>query len=403
VTTATATKNRKSSLYIGTDALLAAARRLNPLLRQEAAACEALGALTPPVAKAIEDANFYGMWIPAELGGSELTPRQSLEVLEELAIGDASTSWVVMAIALATGVAGAYLPRQVALQYFSPNRKPFPGFAGQGTRPGKAVPTEGGYLLSGAWSFASGIKHCKYIHTAGAVETTGEPRIFNVPIEKAKFTDNWDVMGLRATGSIDYTIDNLFVPEEQTFPLLTQEPKQGGGLYRIGIINFAGICHGGWALGVARRMLDDLRDLTHAKMGRASQRATQDSFHAGFGMAEAKLRAARALVFETWADIEDTLSRDELPSTRQETLSRLALYNVTWTANEVSDFVYAAAGTTALRDGPLQRYFRDMHAGTQHITSSPGVLQACGQELAGLAEGKRWQFLNLVDSPPSRP
>jgi alkylation response protein AidB-like acyl-CoA dehydrogenase len=402
VTTATATKERKSNLHVGTGALLAAAKNLQPLIREQAAASEAKGELTPPLVKAIEDAGFYGMWIPAELGGSELTPRQSLEVLEELAIGDASTSWVVMAIAIATGVAGAYLPKNVALQYFPPNRRPFVGFAGQGTRPGKAVPTDGGYMLSGSWSFASGIKHCKYIHTAGAIETTGEPRIFNVPIEKAKFTDNWDVMGLRATGSIDYVIDNLFVPEEQTFPLLTQDPKQGGSLFRIGIINFAGLCHGGWALGVARRMLDDLRDLTKAKMGRVAQAAGSDSFQSAFGEHEARLRAARAFLFETWADIEETLSRDEKPSTRQETLSRLSLYNVTWTAHAVSEFVYTTAGTVALRDGALQRYFRDVHAGTQHITSSPGVLRACGQELAGLAEGKRWQFLNLVDSPPAR-
>jgi len=210
---------------------------------------------------------------------------------------------------------------------------------------------------------------------------------------------NWDVMGLKATGSIDYTLDKVFVPEDFSHPLLILEPKRGGSLYRIGIINFAGICHSGWALGVARRMLDDLRDLTKAKMGRAAQSAANDSFQSAYGLAEAKLRAARALLFETWADIEDTLDRDEPLTTRQETLNRLALYNVTWTANDVSEFVYKAAGTTALRDGPIQRYFRDMHAGTQHVTSSPAVLQACGQELAGLAEGKRWMFLSLVDGP----
>jgi alkylation response protein AidB-like acyl-CoA dehydrogenase len=370
---------------------------MQPLLREQAAASEAKGELTAPVVKAIEDAGFYGMWIPAELGGSELTPRQSLDVLEELAIGDASTSWVVMAIALATGVAGAYLSKPIALQYFPPNKRPFAGFAGQGTRPGKAVPTDGGYLLSGSWSFASGIKHCKYIHTAGIVETTGEPRIFNLPTDTAKFTDNWNVMGLRATGSIDYTIDNLFVAEEHTFPVLTQDPVQGGSLYRLGIINFAGICHSGWALGVARRMLDDLRDLTKAKIGRVSQATGNDSFQSSFGEHEARLRAARAFVFQTWEDIEETLSRNEQPSTRQETLGRLSLYNATWTAHAVSEYVYTTAGTVALREGPIQRYFRDMHAGTQHITSSPGVLRNCGQELAGLAEGKRWQFLNLVD------
>ena len=280
------------------------------------------------------------------------------------------------------------------------NRKRLNVFAGQGTRPGKAVTTEGGHLVSGSWSFGSGLKHSTYIHTAAIVQETGELRIFNLPIEKATLIDNWDVMGLRATGSIDYTLDDIFVPEDFSHPNLTQEPERGGSLYRIGIVNFAVICHTGWALGVGRRMLDDLRELTKGKIGRAAQNAANSDFQQGYGLAEAKLRAARALVFETWTDIEETLDRGEHLSTRQETLNRLALYNVTWTAKDVSDFVYKAAGTNSLREGPIQRYFRDMHAGTQHVTSSPPVLQACGQELAALAEGKRWMIMGLVDPQP---
>ena len=398
----TTIKNRHSSLHVGSGALLDAARRVQPLLRQEAAASEELSQLTPKVVDALHENGFFGMWLPAQLGGSELAPRQSLEVLEELTYGDASTGWVVMAACLATGVAGAYLPTSAVETLFPPDRKYLNVFAGQGSRPGRAVTTKGGHLVSGSWSFGSGLKHSTYIHTAATVEETGELRIFNLPIEKAKLIDNWDVMGLRATGSIDYTLDNVRVPEDFSHPLLIVEPKRGGSLYRIGIINFAGICHSGWALGVARRMLDDLRELTKTKLGRAAQNAANDSFQQAYGLAEAKLRAARAFVFEAWTDIEHTLDRDEPLSTRQETLNRLALYNVTWTANDVSEFVYKAAGTTALRDGSIQRYFRDMHAGTQHVTSSPAVLQACGQELAALAEGKRWMFLSLVNAPAGK-
>ena len=404
MTTTDTIKNRNSSLHVGTGALLDAARKLQPLIREEAAASEDLGQLTPRVVDALHQNGFFGMWLPSELGGSELTPRQSLEVLEELTLADASTGWVVMAACLSTGTAGAYLPTPAMEKIFPRDGKRLNVIAGQGTRAGKAVPTKGGYKLTGQWSFASGIKHSTYIHTAAAIEGTGEIRIFNLPVEEAKFTDNWDVMGLRATGSIDYELNDVFVPEDFSHPLLILEPKRGGSLFRIGIINFAGICHAGWALGVARRMLNDLRDLTRAKMGRAAQNANHDSFQQQYGLAEAKLRAARALLFETWADLEDTLDRDEPLSTRQETLNRLALYNITWTANDISEFVFKAAGTTAIREGAIQRYFRDMHTGTQHITSSPGVLQACGQELAGLAEGKRWMFLSLVDAastPPS--
>jgi indole-3-acetate monooxygenase len=75
---------------------------------------------------------------------------------------------------------------------------------------------------------------------------------------------------------------------------------------------------------------------------------------------------------------------------------RLALYNATWAAQEISVAVYRAGGTTALRAGALQQYFRDMHAGTQHITSAPGVIEACGRHLGGLAPGHDWLYMNLV-------
>jgi hypothetical protein len=76
---------------------------------------------------------------------------------------------------------------------------------------------------------------------------------------------------------------------------------------------------------------------------------------------------------------------------------RLAMAHATWTCKDVADFVYKSAGTLALRAGTIQRLYRDMQAGTQHITSSPPVFRAAGRELAGLAEGKRWIFLDLVD------
>jgi hypothetical protein len=70
---------------------------------------------------------------------------------------------------------------------------------------------------------------------------------------------------------------------------------------------------------------------------------------------------------------------------------------MTWSCHEIAEFVYTSAGTVALRAGTIQRLFRDMQAGTQHITSAPAVIRNAGRELAGLADRKRWVFLDLVD------
>ncbi|MQA15978.1 MAG: hypothetical protein GEV09_18065 [Pseudonocardiaceae bacterium] len=371
------------------------ARRLRPLLDEHAEASERLGELTGEIDAALHDAWLYGMWVPRSLGGAELDPVSSLRVVEALAYGQPSAAWVHMAAALAIGTAGSYLGDEAVDELFSGDR--FPVIAGQGTRPGSARPRDGGHDISGSWSFASGIKHSTYIHTAVVTEDTGEFRICVVPLGQATLIDNWDVLGLVATGSIDYTMDDVFVPEAWSHEGLIEESPRGGDLYRLGIIHLALIGHSGWALGTGRRILDELAAMARTKAGRPGQLADSETFHIGFADVEGKFRAASAFVFEAWHDAWDTLTAGSWLSVRQRTLLRIALTNATWTAHEVAQFAYRNGGTTALRSGTMQRLFRDMHAGTQHITSANGVLRAAGQELAGLAPGKEWVFLGLED------
>jgi alkylation response protein AidB-like acyl-CoA dehydrogenase len=375
------------------------ARALAALADQHAEAGDAQGYLAAPVVDALHREGLFGMWVPRSIrGGAELDPISSIEVIEHLAYGDPSAGWVLMAAALAIGTGAAYLGDQAVDELFGGERLPV--IAGQGTRPGKAVPTDGGFLLSGSWSFASGIKHGTHIHTLGIIEGTGEPRIFVLPVGQATLIDNWDVLGLRATGSIDYTIDSVFVPDAYTHFALTESPKRGGALYTLGVIVFAVMCHSGWACGIGRRLLDELARSVRAKAGRAGTLADSDGFQEQYAKAEATYRSARALVYETWNDVKRTLDRGEPLSVRQHTLIRLAMANATWSSHEVAAFVYKSAGTTALRAGTIQRLFRDMHAGTQHVTSAPPVYRAIGRELGGLAEGQKWMFLDLVEPRP---
>jgi alkylation response protein AidB-like acyl-CoA dehydrogenase len=376
--------------------VIARAKRVGALARENFERSEELGQLAPPVAEALHSEGLLGMWTPRTLrGGLELDPVTSLEVIENVSYGDPSAGWVLMAASLAIGTGAAYLKDEAVEELFSGPRLPV--IAGQGTRPGIARRTKGGFNLSGSWSFASGIKHGTHIHTLGLIEGTHEARIFVLPVGKAKLIDNWDVLGLRATGSIDYTTDNVFVPEAYTHMATTEEPLRGGNLYRIGIIGFAGLCHSGWACGIGRRVLDELIAAVAEKAGRPGTVADSASFHEGLANVEAVMRSARAFVYETWNDAWATLSRGEKLSVRQNTLMRLALAHATWSAHEATAFAYKAAGTQALRAGTIQHLFRDMHAGTQHITSSPPVYAAMGRELGGLAKGKKWLFLNLVD------
>jgi alkylation response protein AidB-like acyl-CoA dehydrogenase len=352
------------------------------------------GRLSQPVVEALHRERLLAMWVPKALGGSELDVVSSLRVIESLSYGDPSTGWVAMAASLAIGTGAAYLKDEATDELFGGGR--FPVIAGQGTKPGTAMAEGDGFRLSGSWSFASGIKHSTHIHTLGVIEGTGEPRIFVLPVEQATLIDNWDVLGLRATGSIDYRIDNVFVHDAFTHFAITDEPRRGGDLYRIGIIGFAIICHSGWACGIGRRLLDEIAGKVRSGIGRSGTQASSEAFHEQYAKAEGVYRSARAFVYESWADVKESLERGERLSVRQQTLIRLAMSHAKWACHDVSEFVYKSAGTMALRSGTIQRLFRDMHAGTQHIVAAPPVLRAAGRELAGLAEGKTWLFLDLA-------
>jgi alkylation response protein AidB-like acyl-CoA dehydrogenase len=372
------------------------AKRVGALASEHAEYGDKNGKLAEPVVEALHREGLLAMWVPKAVNGAELDPVSSLEVIENVSYGDPSAGWVLMAASLAIGTGAAYLGDAAVKQLFSGKRLPV--IAGQGTRPGTAVPEKNGFRLSGSWSFASGIKHGTHIHTLGIIQGTGEPRIFVLPVEQVQLIDNWDVMGLRATGSIDYKIDNAFVPDEYTHFAITETPKRGGSLYTMGIIGFAAMCHTGWACGIGRRLLDELAANVRARGGRAGTQSTSESFLEGYAVAEGTYRAARAFVYETWRDVRATLERREPLSMRQNTLIRLGIGHMNWAAHEVAAFVYKSAGTTGLRAGTIQRLFRDMNAGIQHVVVSPPVFRAIGRELAGLAPGQKWRFLDLVDA-----
>ena len=377
------------------DEVMARIDELDPLLRAEAGDNEEGFRLTPEVEEALHASGLYAMSMPRELDGMELAPRQVIAAIEALARADASTGWVVMTLQMAIGTTAAYLGREPFADLVAAHGDRTLA-AGQGTRPGRARAVDGGFLLSGSWSFASGLHHATHIHTAAMVDT-GEVRVFTLPKEQVTIVDDWDVMGLRATGSVEYHCEDVFVPAEYTYVATTTEPLLGGAVFRLGLANFASLQHVGWALGVGRRLLDEMRAVAAAKAGTRNAGVDTAEFHADYARAEATLRSARAWNMEVWADVEATLDRGDHLTADQETLLRLALHTATTAAQDVGRTVYQWAGTTALRSGELNRVFRDLHGGTQHVTSGPAVRHGCGRRLAGLAPGATWVFLDLVD------
>ena len=307
-------------------------RRLCRLLDEEAEFADIEGELSPTVVAALHRDGLLKIWVPEKLGGAELGPLQSLEVLENLSYGDASAGWVAMAANLSIGTAGAYLSDHAVAELWGEGRQPV--IAGQGTRPGTARIVDGGLSLSGAWSFGSGLKHSTHVHSLGIIEETGEPRIFVTPIEAVNLIDNWDVMGLRGTGSIDYTMDER-VRARRVEPLrrhhrarARRQPVRARH-HRVRRHLPPRLGHG-CRPAPARRV-----GRPGARQGRPpGAQADNAAFQQGYAQAEAKFRAARALVVESLTDLSKSLYAGDGISVRQHTMVRLALAHITKTLHD---------------------------------------------------------------------
>lgn len=397
-------KRRVDTIDLTTERLMEEVAKLRPLIEEFAAANEVGGMLAPPVVDAFTELGLYGYFAPKAVGGWELTPSQAMRLVESVAEMDGPTAWVLFATGLCVSAAGAYLGDSAVEAMFGTNLKVA---AGQGIPNGRADVVPGGYRLSGKWSYGSGVKHAHYVHAGAIVHENGRPRltrsgiaetmILNVPREQVTFGDNWDVMGLRATGSIDYEMDDVFVSEDFCYTARIITPLRGGWTYLTGTLGIGAAGHTAFALGQAKRVLDEVSALARSKARIPGSIASSSSFLEGYAWMEARVRAARALAYDTWKEVEDDLRNGETFSTRHATMVRLALNHATWTAVEATEFAFKAAGGVALRNGTIQRIYRDVHAGSQHITSSPVILGECGKELAGLAPGKQWGFLGLVE------
>ena len=375
---------------------LARARAIAPVLTEEAAAGEEAGTLTRRAVDAIGGAGLFGLALPAGLGGAEADLATQLAVWEEVSRADGSAGWCLMAGATSSAVAGAYCAPDAARQMFEGAE--WVVHAGQFAPRGQGVALEGGYRVSGEFSFGSGAGHAAWIAGGFIPLYDGQPRILEsglpemrvacVPREKVEFRDNWTVMGLQGTGSYDYAIPEQVVPEGFTFPLLDNQVRQGGALFRLGVLTITAAGHAGFALGVGRRALDEITTLARTKqrMGAASPVAESPIFQRELARSEAKLRAARLLVFDAFGVVERAVLAGGEPELEDRALVRTATTWATEVAAEVATFAYRAGGTDPLRSpSALQRAWRDILAGTQHIFVEDKTYTDSAQVWLGIA------------------
>jgi indole-3-acetate monooxygenase len=375
---------------------LAQAHDIAPILQAEAPRIEALGQLTPAVLDALHARGLYRILLPRSLNGYGAGIDTFVKVMEVLAAADASTAWCV-GQASGCSMAAAYVDPPVAREIWGDDPRGVLAWGFQLEGRAKVVP--GGYQVSGKWGFGSGGHHATWMGAHCHVELqdgsllkdasgTLIERTMLVRQGQLSWFSTWDVVGLRGTGSDTYTLTNVFVPDAYTVRRdIDSERRIDDRFFRFTTTNAYACGFAGVSMGIARSMLDALKDLAQSKKPSHTARTLRDSpvMHHLIAENEAKLRSARAFVLESIRDTADSIQRTGTAGTENRVLMRLAATTAIRRAKEVAEFAYHEAGATAIfATNPFERKMRDIHASAQQVQGRTGHIEVCGQYFLGL-------------------
>ena len=199
--------------------LIRAAREMGPVLRERAAQCKALRRVPDETIEDFRQAGFFKILQPEQWGGYAMDPQVFYTVGLEVARHCMSSAWVLGVVAVHNWQLAVFDDR-AAQDVWAED--PSVLISSSYAPVGKVEVVDGGFRLSGRWSFSSGSEHCKWAFLGAVVPTPDAPfdmanyRTFLVPISDYEIVDNWDVVGLQGTGSHDVVVDNAFVPEHRT-------------------------------------------------------------------------------------------------------------------------------------------------------------------------------------------
>ena len=346
------------------------AKSLQPLIAACADETEANGKPPDRLIETFTDAGLYRMFIPAAAGGQEVPPLVAFHAVEALSEADPSSGWVVMLateLSLATGL----LPTDDLREMLRSDEPGGPRCRIAGSaRPtnwGKRV--EGGWIINGIATYASGIDHATLVvATFRDLDQPADAYMSFLDPDQGTILRTWDTMGLRGTGSHDYESADVFAPDKRTVKVGSRAHAPGPN-WRIpdsGIASW--LQNGGQALGAAQGAINEV--VRHAKLvaSKSDSRslAEREHFRVALGRAQARLGSARSYVREMGGRAWQSVLDGE-PDRDATALWRLANVNAVHAATEAVEMLFPAAGTNAIhRRWTLERRFRDLQVARRH-------------------------------------
>jgi alkylation response protein AidB-like acyl-CoA dehydrogenase len=358
--------------------------------------------IPPPLVERMRTAGLLRMLVPRVLGGHELDIPTFFHIVELMAQADGSVGWNLMNSSI-NQLASLAFPDDALDEIYghSPDQvlagTVVPG-GGRGHR------VAGGYRVSGRWRFGSGCREASWMvgnfdldrDRSPGEDAAGVYRVL-IPASECTVIDTWDVTGMRGTGSHDWSVSDVFIPDHRVLfvpgrVFVNQWRRWPGTLYALPVHSIIGPHHSMIATGIARAGLDALAELAGVKTPRGRTELLRDQPHIQdwVARAEAHLGGGRAYrdnqVQAVWA----TVAAGQPVSLEQCALCRLAGSFAADSARQAMDLAYRAAGTTAtMWSQRLAHCWRDLQVVGQAAAVSPDWYPVVGRVLLGLEAGSR--------------
>lgn len=343
------------------------------------------------VAQAFVDRDIYRLLIPTDLGGGGISPIEQLDFVERISYHDASAGWV-FAVGSGLGIFSGFLAPAEVREMFT---RTGAAMAGSGAPQGKAHIVEGGYLVEGRFAWASGIDQAQWVYGGCFVYDGGKPVIEDdgtpatllafAPKSCAAIHDCWNVTGLVATNSTEFSLANVFVPQERTFSIPWAESLHPAPLFRLPM-TFFGFALTGVPLGIARRVVDGLRRLATSKSRPDGSKLAHESFcQYAIAKAAALVEAAQCNVIHSFGTLWECALTGRQPDMDVRARLRRACVHAAESSLDAVNLCYRAAGGAALfSTAPFEAAVRDINAVCGHLVFQRTMMEDAGRVSLGI-------------------
>ncbi|WP_371185536.1 acyl-CoA dehydrogenase family protein [Thalassotalea maritima] len=387
-----------SNEYMSAEAheLINKAKALAPLLKEKARFADDNGGVCPEVIQAISDAGLFRILQPKRWGGYEMDPRVFYRCQMELAKACMSTAWIY-------GVVGVHywqlslFPEQAQQDVWKDD--PATLIASTYMPVGKAEKVDGGYRFSGHWRFSTGVEHCQWIFLGGLLpkkEGSDELQHVTFLLPKGDYTvkENWDVLGLRGTGSHDIIVDNVFVPEHRTNATNDHSDAACPGrelndnwLYKIPFAQVFQRAVSSACIGALDGAVNTFREYAASHVGAHGSATAQDP-NAQMAVSEAMMLTdqLKLVLYRNYEQVVQSAALDQQMHVEERLFQRAqSAYVAKSCAEKVNEILRACAASGMYKDNPIERFFRDLTQARGHIANNADAyLRAHGAVMLGL-------------------